>query len=180
MSVATTAAFTKSTALLNTHLQAGHSDPSHPSWPKFLKDLRTHLTLTRRFLYAVEKPATEHEILTYLVRETPTRAELENLVTELGDAIKAAAAATGANTDAAVGRVIDLINADRTESNAQKAQIAELQAKAETDAETIASLQAQIDAGGAIDPAEVQEAIDSLAATNAKLADLDSDPLTPV
>lgn len=67
MSLATTTAFIRSTALLNTHLQAGHADPSRPKYPKFLKDLRTHLTLTRRFLYAIEPPASEREKLSYLV-----------------------------------------------------------------------------------------------------------------
>ncbi len=177
MSTATTVAFTKSTALLNTHLQAGHADPSHPKYPKFLKDLRTHLTLTRRFLYAIEAPASEREKLSYLVN---TLSGLkEHFVSEIGDLIQAAADNTGVKADQAVQRVIDLINSDRTESNEQKAEIADLKAKGVEDAALIQTLRDEI-AAGTITPEAAKAVVDSLEATNAKLADLDSDPLTPV
>lgn len=96
----------------------------------------------------------------------------ETLMGAIGDQIQAAADATGAAADAAANRVIALINSDRTA-------IETLQAKSDADDALIATLQAQIDAG-TITPEAAQAVVDSLTATNAKLADLDSDPLTPV
>lgn len=148
-----------------THIDAGR-DLSNP---KLVKDLKTALRDLHAVLDVLEQPPTTKARVAWLVRETQ---RLETLVSALGDQIQAAADATGAKADAAANRVIDLINSDRTA-------LADLQAKSDADDVLIAALQAQIDAG-TITPEAAQAVVDSLTATNAKLDDLDSDPLTPV
>lgn len=162
----------KSLKLVGTHEQAGHLEPDHPKFPKAVIDVGSLITNARRWHDQYVQPATEREQLSYLVRNAVTHKELAEAMSAVGDQIQAAADATGAAANAAAGRVIDLINADRTV-------IADLQAKSDADDAAIAALQAQIDAG-TVTPEAAQAVLDSLTATNAKLADLDSDPLTPV
>ena len=155
------------------HVEDGHADPAHSKYLDYVKDLGTLLTNTRRVLYEIRPPASEREIFSYLVT---TVAEIdrrtETFVSVIGDQIKASATSVGDAANAAANRVIDLINADRSV-------IEGLQAQAAADAEAIATLQAQIDAG-TVTPEAAQEVVDIHNAAIAKLADLDSDPLTPV
>jgi len=161
-------ALDRSLALVGKHRGAGH-DLSNP---KFVTDLGSLITNARRLHDKVVKPASEREQLSYIVRNLVTHEELKEIQVALIDDIQAAADSTGAAADAAANRVIDLINSDRSA-------IATLQAKSDADDVAIAALQAQIDAG-TITPEAAQAVVDSLTATNAKLADLDSDPITPV
>jgi len=154
--------------LMETHFNAGHGLED----PRVRKDLPNLILYARRVQDRLEIPPDEREQLSYIVRNMVTHEQLENAMSQVSDDIKAAAVSTGEASTAAANRVIEFVNTQNT--TLREAQ--EALAAAET---KIIDLQAQIDTG-TVDPASAQEILDVLTAARDKLADLDSDPLTPI
>jgi len=96
----------------------------------------------------------------------------------LGDAIAAAAAATGQSATDAANRVIVTFNEYVATTNAANEQIAALQAHGVEDDAAIAALQAEIETGN-ITPEAAQAVLDTLTATKAVIDGIDATPIVP-
>lgn len=151
------------------HVEAGHDE----SDPALLSDLGTLRTNLDRVLDPLGPPVNDVERAEFIAR---TVASIKEFLVTLQDDITAAiAAGQAADVQAAndaANRVIATINADKTELDGVKAQLA-------TDEATIATLNAQI-ATGTVDPATAAAVTAAFAVSKAAIDAIDTTPVVPV